>query len=89
MCTEGEAAMNRSTSRRKRIRNTAIAIFAFALSLGLIVSSNAKSYRSEGDQKKVDVLQIVPTREGSHWINHLHTQCILIKEHICPQLTSN
>ena len=46
--------MNRSTSRRKRIHNTAIAIFAFVLSLGLIVSSHAQSYRSKGDQKKLD-----------------------------------
>jgi hypothetical protein len=51
--TKGETPMNRSTSCRKRNHNTAIAIFAFALSLGLIVSSHAQSYRSKGDRKKL------------------------------------
>ena len=57
--------MNRSTSRRKRIRNTAIAIFAFALSLGWTVSSHAQSYTSKGHQKKVDKARTSATRESN------------------------
>jgi len=57
--------MNRSTSCRKRIHNTAIAIFAFALSLGLIVSSHAQSYSSNGDQKKVEKARPAALQESN------------------------
>jgi pimeloyl-ACP methyl ester carboxylesterase len=57
--------MNRSTSCRKRIHNTAIAIFAFALSLGLIVSSHAQSYRSKGDRKKLDRVRPAARQESN------------------------
>ncbi len=57
--------MNRSTSCRKRIPNTAIAIFAFALSLCLIVSSHAQSYRSKGDRKKLDKARPAALRESN------------------------
>jgi hypothetical protein len=57
--------MNRSTSCRKRIHNTAIAIFAFALSLGLIVSSHAQSYRSKGDRKKLDKARPAALQESN------------------------
>jgi epoxide hydrolase-like protein len=57
--------MNRSTACRKRIHNTAIAIFAFALSLGLIVSSHAQSYRSKGDRKKLDKARPAALQESN------------------------
>jgi len=57
--------MTRSTSCRKRIHNTAIAIFTFALSLGLIVSSHAQSYRSKGDQKKLDKVRPAALQESN------------------------
>ncbi|MGO9513143.1 MAG: hypothetical protein ACLP2F_05825 [Steroidobacteraceae bacterium] len=49
--------MNCSTSCRKRICNTAISIFTFALGLGLLVSSQAQSYSSKADEKEVNTLQ--------------------------------
>jgi pimeloyl-ACP methyl ester carboxylesterase len=55
--------MNRSTSWRKRKRHTAIAIFALALNLGLIVSSHAQSYKSKGNQNKIDKALTTTTRE--------------------------
>jgi pimeloyl-ACP methyl ester carboxylesterase len=57
--------MNCSTTGRKRIRNIPIAIFAFALGLGPIVSSHAQSYRSKADQTKVNVTQTTATQESN------------------------
>lgn len=57
--------MNRPTSCRKRIPNTAIAIFAFALSLGLVVSSHAQSYRSRGDRRKLDKARAAALQESN------------------------
>ena len=41
------------------------AIFAFALSLGLIVSSHAQSYRSKGDRKKLDKARPAALQESN------------------------
>src|SRR6266566_9223872 len=56
--------MNRPTSCRKRIRNTAISIITFSLGLGLIASSHAQSYRSKADQKEVNTMQTTATQDS-------------------------
>ena len=54
--------MNCSTSCRKRIRNSAIAIISFALCLGLILSTSAQSYISRADRKEINMTQTTATQ---------------------------
>jgi len=57
--------MNRPTSCRKRIRNTAISIITFSLGLGLIASTHAQSYRPKADQKEVNTMQTTATQQSN------------------------
>jgi pimeloyl-ACP methyl ester carboxylesterase len=61
---KGKGAMNRSTSYRKRIRNTAISIITFVLGLGLITSSQAQSYKSKANQKETNMTQTTATQKS-------------------------
>ncbi len=54
--------MNFSTTRRKRVRNLAIAIIAFALCLGLILSTPAQSYSSKAIKKRQPMNQTSVTQ---------------------------